>query len=182
MGTVIVIAIVLVLLVAVAVIYNRLVRQRNRIDNAWAQVDVQLKRRYDLIPNLIETVKGYAAHEQETFDSVVAARTQAVEAGNVEQQGAAENMLTGALRQLFALSEDYPELRAAENFQALQEELAATESKTAVSRQIYNDTTLTYNNSVQTIPSNLVAAATGFKARPYFEAEDEARTVPKAEF
>ena len=182
MGLIIAIVIILVLLVAVVVIYNRLVRQRNRIDNAWAQVDVQLKRRYDLIPNLIETVKGYAAHEKETFDAVVAARTRAVEAGNVEEQGAAENMLTGALRRLFTLSEDYPELRATENFQVLQEELADTKDKIAVSRQIYNDTTLTYNNSVQTVPSNLVAAATGFATRPYLEVEDEVRTVPKAEF
>ena len=122
------------------------------------------------------------AQKGETFDAVVAARTRAVEAGNVEEQGAAENMLTGALRRLFALAEDYPELRATENFQALQQELADTENKIAVSRQIYNDTTLTYNNSVQTIPTNLVAAATGFDARPYLEVEDEAHTVPKAEF
>lgn len=182
MGTIIAIVIVVALLIAVAVIYNRLVRQRNRIDNAWAQVDVQLKRRYDLIPNLIETVKGYAAHEKETFDAVVAARTRAVEAGNVEEQGAAENMLTGALRRLFALAEDYPELRATENFQSLQQEFAATENKIAVSRQIFNDTTLTYNNSVQTIPTNFVAAATGFKVRPYLEIDEESRTVPKAEF
>jgi LemA protein len=182
MGTIIAIVIILVLLVAAVVIYNRLVRQRNRVDNAWAQIDVQLKRRYDLIPNLIETVKGYAAHEQETFDAVVQARTRAVEAGSVEEQAGAENMLTGALRRLFALAEDYPELRATENFQALQKELAETEGKIAVSRQIFNDTTLTYNNTVQTVPTNLVAAVTGFDARPYFEVEDEARTVPKAEF
>jgi len=182
MGTIITIVIALALLFAAVVIYNRLVRQRNRIDNAWAQIDVQLKRRHDLIPNLIATVKGYAAHEQETFDAVVQARTRAVEAGSVEEQAGAENMLTGALRRLFALAEDYPELRATENFQALQEELAETEGKIAVSRQIFNDTTLTYNNTVQTVPTNLVAAVTGFDARPYFEVEDEARTVPKAEF
>jgi len=181
--TVIIIVVVLVVLAAaVAVIYNRLVRQRNRIDNAWAQLDVQLKRRYDLIPNLIETVKGYAAHEQETFDAVVKARTAAIEAGTIEEQGAAENMLTGALRRLFALAEAYPQLRATENFQKLQDELTDTEDKIAVARQIFNDTTLTYNNSVQTIPTNLVAAATGFRPRPYFEADDEARTVPRAQF
>ncbi len=180
---VLVIVIVGVLLVAAfVVIYNRLVRQRNRIDNAWAQVDVQLKRRYNLIPNLIETVKGYAAHEKGTFDAVVAARTKAVDAGSVEEQGQAENMLTGALRKLFALAEDYPELRATENFQQLQEELADTEDKIAVSRQIYNDTTLTYNNSVQTIPTNIVAGLFGFDARTYFEAEGDERTVPRAEF
>jgi LemA protein len=181
--TVAIVAVVLaVLAAAIVVIYNRLVRQRNRIDNAWAQLDVQLKRRYDLIPNLIETVKGYAAHERETFDAVVQARTAAIEAGTVEEQGAAENMLTGALRRLFALAEAYPQLRATENFQKLQDELTDTEDKIAVARQIYNDTTLTYNNSVQTIPTNLVAAATGFRARPYFEAGDDARTVPRADF
>jgi LemA protein len=182
MEVIIAIVVVVVVLLAVAVIYNRLVRQRNRIDNAWAQVEVQLKRRYDLIPNLIETVKGYAAHEQETFEAVVEARTRAVEASGVEDQAAAENMLTGALRRLFALAENYPELRATENFQALQGELADTENKIAVSRQIFNDTTLTYNNSVQTVPTNLVAALTGFKTRPYLDIDDEAHTVPKAEF
>jgi LemA protein len=166
----------------VAVIYNRLVRGRNKVDNAWAQVDVQLKRRYDLIPNLVETVKGYASHEQETFELVVQARTQAVEARGVEEQGQAEDFLTGALRKLFALAEDYPELRASENFQALQGELSETENKIAVSRQIYNDTTLSYNNSVQTVPTNIVANLFGFDPRQYFEVEDDARTAPEVDF
>jgi LemA protein len=171
-----------VLVVLVVLAYNRLVRLRNRTDNAWSQVDVQLKRRYDLIPNLVETVKGYASHEKETFESVVQARAAAQEAGTVEEQAQAENFLTGALRRLFALAEDYPELRATENFQQLQAELGETEDKISVSRQIYNDTTLTYNNAVQTVPTNLVAAAFGFKARAYFEVEDDARSAPGVQF
>ena len=131
---------------------------------------------------LVESVKGYASHEQETFELVVQARTQAVEAGTVEEQGEAENFLTGALRKLFALAEDYPELRASENFQALQAQLEETEDKIAVSRQIYNDTTLSYNNSVQTVPSNIVASLFGFGARTYFETEGDERTVPQVDF
>jgi len=177
------IAIVLIALgIAGVVIYNRLVRGRNKVDNAWAQVDVQLKRRYDLIPNLVETVKGYASHEQETFELVVQARTQAQEAGTVAEQSQAEDFLTGALRKLFALAEDYPELRASENFQALQGELSETENKIAVSRQIYNDTTLSYNNSVQTVPTNIVANLFGFDPRQYFEVEDDARSAPEVDF
>ena len=173
---------VVVLLILATVAYNSLVRTRNRVDNAWAQVDVQLRRRYDLIPNLVETVKGYAAHEQETFDAVVRARSAAQAAQGVEEQGRAENMLTGALRQLFALAEAYPQLRAADNFQSLQADLGDTEDKIAVARQIYNDTTLTYNNAVQTVPTNLVAALTGFTVRPYFEVEDDARSAPRVQF
>ena len=184
MGTIITVVIVAVVLLAVAVIYNRLVRERNRVDNAWAQVDVQLKRRYDLIPNLVETVKGYAAHEQETFDAVVRARSRAVEAKGVEEQGAAENILTGALRQLFALAEDYPELRATENFQQLQAELADTENKIAVSRQIFNDTTLTYNNTVQTgARPTSSPPLTGIQGRvPISRWTTNRAPAPKAEF
>ena len=171
-----------VLLLAVVAIYNRLVRLRNRTDNAWAQVDVQLKRRYDLIPNLVETVKGYAAHEKQTFEDVVAARAAAQDASSVEEQATAENMLTGALKRLFALAEAYPELRASENFSNLQEQLAETEDKISVARQIYNDTTLTYNNAVQTVPSNLVASIFGFDARAYFEVADDARSAPQVDF
>ena len=178
----IVLIVVAVLLVGALVIYNRLVRFRNRTDNAWAQVDVQLKRRYVLIPNLVETVKGYAGHEQETFRAVVEARNAAQAATTVDEQAAAENMLTGALRKLFALAEAYPDLRASENFQYLQGDLRDTENKIAVSRQIYNDTVLTYNNTVETVPSNLVAAATRFRTRPYFEVEDDARSAPRVEF
>ncbi len=162
--------------------YNRLVRFRNRTQNAWSQVDVQLKRRYDLIPNLVETVKGYATHEQSTFEAVVAARNAAQAAGSIADQAVAENMLTGALRQLFALAEAYPELKASENFRTLQTQLAETEGKIAVARQIFNDTTLSYNNAVETIPTNLIASLTGFQRSEFFEVEDEGRSVPKVEF
>ena len=183
-GMPIVIALVVlgVLVLAVIVIYNRLVRLRNRTDNAWSQVDVQLKRRYDLIPNIVESVKGYAAHERQTFEDVVRARGAAQEASTVEQQAEAENMLTGALRRLFALAEAYPELQASENFRRLQEELAETENRISVSRQIYNDSTLTYNNTVQTVPSNWIAGVFGFRIRAYFEIEDDARSAPEVRF
>lgn len=164
------------------VIYNGLVRDRNRVDNAWGQVEVQLKRRYDLIPNLVETVKGYASHEKETFEQVTLARSAAQSASGPAEQAQAENFLTQALRQLFAVAEDYPELRATENFQQLQGELAETENKIAVSRQIYNDTVLTYNNRVQQIPTNLVAAMTGFTVREFFEGGEEAEQAPVVEF
>lgn len=164
------------------VLYNRLVQLRNRVDNAWAQVDVQLKRRYDLIPNVVETVKGYASHERETLEAVVEARNAAQAAEGPEAQAEAENMLTGALRRLFALAESYPELRAAPNFAELQTQLAETENRIAVARQIYNDSVLTYNNAVQTVPTNLVAGMAGFKIRPFFEAGVEADTPPAVEF
>ena len=180
---VIIFAIVIGLLVLFVVgVYNRLVRLRNRTDNAWAQVDVQLKRRYDLIPNLVESVKGYAAHEKGTFEEVTKARTAAQAATGVAEQAAAENVLTGALRKLFALAEAYPELRASENFRQLQAELAETENKISVSRQIYNDSTLTYNNAVQTVPSNLIAGMFGFDTRAYFEVEGDARSAPQVRF
>src|SRR5919199_586912 len=130
--------------------YNRLVRVRNRIENAWAQIDVQLRRRYDLIPNLVETVKGYAAHERQTFEAVTQARANAISAQGVAQQAEAENMITGALKSLFAVAEAYPELKANANFLELQEELTATEGRIAYARQFYNDAVLTYNNSIET--------------------------------
>lgn len=162
--------------------YNSLVGARNRVDNAWSQVDVQLKRRYDLIPNVVETVKGYATHEQETFERVIQARNAAQAAQGPAEQAEAENFLTGALRQLFALAEAYPQLRATENFQQLQAELSETENRIAVSRQIYNDTVLTFNNRVQQVPTNLVAGMFGFHAREFFEAGDEAEEAPAVEF
>lgn len=182
MGMVIGLIVAAVLLVGGLLVYNRLVRLRNRADNAWAQVDVQLRRRYDLIPNLVETVKGYAAHERDTLEGVTAARNAAVAADSVADQGAAEGMLAGALRKLFALAEAYPELRASSNFMSLQSELAEAEDKIAVARQIYNDASLTYNNTVQTVPTNIVAAVTGFDPRPYFEVEGEGRSVPRVDF
>jgi LemA protein len=178
----ILLGILVVLVLAFAAIYNGLIQSRNRVDNSWAQVDVQLKRRYDLIPNLVETVKGYASHERETFERVTQARSAAQAASGPAESAQAENFLTQALRQLFAVAEAYPELRATENFQNLQGQLAETENKIAVSRQIYNDTVLTYNNKVQQIPTNIVAAMTGFKTREFFEAGDEADQAPVVDF
>jgi LemA protein len=178
----ILIGFVLLLAVAVVLLYNRLVRLRNRIDNAWAQVDVQLRRRYDLIPNLVETVKGYAAHERETFEAVTRARSQAQAAGTVQDQAQAENILSQALGRLFAVAEDYPELQADENFRQLQDELAQTENRIAVSRQVYNDTVLTYNNAIQTVPGLIVAGPFGFAKRDFFEAEETQREAPRVTF
>lgn len=175
-------AIVVLLVVVFATMYNRLVRDRNRVDNAWSQVDVQLKRRYDLIPNLVETVKGYASHEQQTFERVTQARNAAQAAETPGEQAEAENFLTSALRQLFAVAEDYPELRASENFAGLQAELSETEDRISVSRQIYNDTVLTYNNKVQQVPTNIVASMFGFGDREFFDAGDEAEEAPAVEF
>ena len=172
-------AVVLVLLVAT---YNSLVKSRNRVDNSWGQVEVQLKRRYDLIPNLVETVKGYASHEKDTFEQVTKARAGAQAASGPAEQAGAENFLTAALRQLFAVAEAYPELRASENFASLQEDLEETENKIAVSRQIYNDTVLSHNNKVQQIPTNIVAAVTGFKPREFFEGGPEAEEAPSVRF
>ncbi len=181
-GTGYFVAAIVIVLVFVAWIYNGLVRARNRVENAWGQVDVQLRRRYDLIPNLVETVKGYASHEKGTFEAVVEARAASQSATTVEAQAQAENMLTGALRQLFALAEAYPELKAATNFQSLQQELSETEGKIAIARQIYNDATLTYNNAVQTVPRNIVAGLLGFRPKPYFEATGDERSVPQVDF
>ena len=178
----IVIGVVVALVLALVLLYNRLVRLRNRVENAWAQVDVQLKRRYDLIPNLVETVKGYAAHERETFEAVTNARTRAQAAQGPAEQGAAEGILGQALGRLFAVAEAYPELQADENFRQLQDELAQTENRIAVSRQVYNDTVLTYNNAIQTVPAVFVAGPLGFAKKDFFEVEDEAREAPRVAF
>ena len=179
--------VIVVLLVVVALLlvalYNRLVRLRNRVDNAWAQVEVQLKRRWDLIPNLVETVKGYAAHERETFDAVTNARAAAQRAQGPAEAAQAEGLLSQALGRLFAVAEAYPELRATENFQQLQAQLSETEDKVAVSRQVYNDTVLTYHNAIQTFPGALFAGPFGFTMREFFEVEDEAqRDAPVVDF
>ena len=174
-------AAVLLLLLAISM-YNKLVRLRNRTKNAWAQVDVQLRKRYDLIPNLVETVKGYATHERETFEEVTKARTAAQQAQGVQQQAAAENMLTQAIGRLFAVSEAYPELRASENFQQLQAQLSDVEQNIAVSRQVYNDTVLTYNNAVQSVPTNIFANMFNFDDAQFFEIEEAARAVPRVQF
>jgi len=163
--------------------YNGLVKLRNQVRNAWSQIDVQLKRRYDLIPNLVETVKGYASHERETLEQVIQARQQGIDATSVEEQGRAENMITGALRQLFALSEAYPDLKANQNFMQLQEELASTENKIGFARQYYNDTVQQFNTRQQQFPANMVAGMLGFEASDFFELEEpEAREAPKVEF
>ena len=183
MTTWIVLAAVSVLVIALIAIYNGLVSKRIRCQEAWSQIDVQLKRRYDLIPNLVETVKGYAAHEKETLVRVIEARNAAVAAGGVKEQAQAENMLTGALRQIFALSESYPDLKANENFSRLQEELTSTENKIAFARQHYNDSGAVYNTARMKFPGNIVANMFGFKEQDYFELEEpEAREAPKVSF
>jgi len=175
-------AILLLLLLSVVAMYNRLVRLRNRSENTWAQVDVQLRRRYDLIPNLVEAVKGYASHERETFEEVTKARAAAQQTQGVEQQAQAENMLTAALGRLFAVAEAYPQLRATENFQQLQAQLADVEQNIVVSRQVYNDTVLTYDNALETVPTNIIAGLFNFSPRAYFETEDATREAPSVQF
>lgn len=182
MGEWIFIGIIAALVLFVIAAYNRLVTLRNRIENAWAQIDVQLRRRYDLISNLIETVRGYATHEREVFERVTEARAKAIAAGSVAQQAQAENMLTQALRSLFAVAEAYPQLRANENFVKLQEELSQTESKIAFSRQFYNDTVLQYDNARESFPTNIIAVRAGFGPKEYFEAEPASREPVKVTF
>jgi len=162
--------------------YNRLVRYRNQIDNAWSQIDVQLRRRYDLIPNLVNTVKGYAAHEKQIFENVAAARSAGVNAKTVGEQAQAENQITQALRQLFAVVENYPDLKANQNFLALQEELTGTEGRIAFARQFYNDQVLGYNNVVQQFPSNVIAGMGNFKLREFFEIEEAAAGPVQVQF
>jgi LemA protein len=171
------IAVGLVVLVLLCVIYlfNRLVSLRNRVDNGWSQIDVQLRRRYDLIPNLVETVKGYAAHERELFEQVAAARSQAIGASSVRDQAQAENQLTAGLGRLMAVAENYPDLKASQNFLALQEELTGTESRIAYARQFYNDQVMLLNTRIQAVPSNVVAKVFGFTPREFFDIEDPIR-------
>ena len=179
---IVLVAVLLLLALAVVVIYNRLVRLRNRAENSWAQVDVQLRRRYDLIPNLVETVKGYASHERATFDEVTEARTRAQQAEGVAEQAEAENVLTAALGRLFAVAEAYPELRATENFQQLQAQLAEVEQNIVISRQVYNDAVLSYDNALETVPTNIVAGMFNFRPREYFETEGVTREAPSVQF
>ena len=181
---VLLVLIALVVLVGLFVLaqYNGLVRLRNRIESAWSQIDVQLQRRHDLIPNLVETVKGYAAHEKDTLENVVKARNQAMAAQGPEQQAQSENMLTGALKSLFALSEAYPDLKANQNFAALQEELSGTEGKIAYARQFYNEAVQSYNTKTQTFPASILASSFGFKQRQYFEADDISRAPVQVDF
>lgn len=168
---------------AVVVIYNGLVRLRQEVRNAWSQIDVQLKRRHDLIPNLVETVKGYAAHEKQTLENVTLARSQAVQAHGVKEQAQAESMLSGALGRLMLVVEQYPDLKANQNFLALQEELTSTENRIGFARQHYNDSVMAFNTKIKTIPNNLVAGPFGFKEEPFFEIENQAeREVPQVKF
>ena len=181
LGILAVIAVILV--IAIINIYNGLVRFRNEVKNAWAQIDVQLKRRHDLIPNLVETVKGYAAHEKSTLEEVIKARSQAVSATDMGERVQAEQQLSGALGRLMLLVEQYPDLKANQNFLALQEELTSTENKIGFARQFFNDTVLTYNTRIQVIPANIIAGMFGFKEEAFFEVEDAAqREAPQVQF
>ena len=164
-------------------LYNSLVRLRKRCDNGWAQIDVQLKRRYDLIPNLLETAKGYLKHEREVLENVTKARQVAIDASGVADQAKAENALTSTLRSLFAVAENYPDLKANQNMLALHEELTATENRISFARQHYNDCVMAYNTNIETVPSNIVAGMFGFKSREFFELEDAGqREAPKVSF
>ena len=174
--------IVVVLIIALVVLYNNFVQLRNRVDNAWSQIDVQLQRRLDLIPNLVETVKGYATHEQGTFDMVTKARSAVVQAQTPEGKMAADNVLTDTLKSLFAVSEAYPELKANQNFQQLQSELAATEDQISYMRQSYNDVVMKYNNAIETFPGVLIAGPFGFKKRESFDANVSASASPVVSF
>ncbi len=183
MELIVILAIVVVIVLVFVGIYNGLVTRRNRIDEAFAQIEVQLKRRHDLIPNLVQAVKGYMGFEQDVLTRVTEARASAVAAGaqGPAQQAQAEGMLTGALRSLFAVVENYPELKANQNVMQLQEELTTTENQISFSRQHYNATVLDYNNTIQTIPSVLVAGPLGFSKREFFDAEPEAANVPNVD-
>ena len=174
--------IVVISVLVIIVIYNSLVRLRNQVDNSWAQIDVQLKRRFDLIPNLIETVKGYAKHEKGVLEGVTKARTAFMSAESVKDKAAAENMLEGTLKTLFAVSENYPQLKANENFLQLQEELSGTESKIAYARQLYNDMVMELNTKIQTFPSNLLANMFGFKEKEVYPVPEEERKNIKVQF
>lgn len=176
-------AAVAIIVIAAVLLYNSLIHKRNSVDNAWSQIEVQLKRRLDLIPNLVETVKGYAAHETSTFSAVVAARQAAIAApSSPGAQADASNAVSGALRQLFALSESYPDLKANTNFLALQEELSATEGRVAYARQFHNDAVLDLNSAIQKIPGVFIARIAGIAARDYFDAEPAADTPPTVRF
>src|SRR4030067_2745891 len=183
MGSFWIILILIVIIVFYLIaLFNRLVRLRNQTDTSWHQIDVQLQKRADLVPNLVETVKGYAAHERGVFESVTQARSQWQKATTVGEKAEATNMLTGALKSLFAVAENYPELKANQNFLMLQEELAGIEGKIAYARQFYNDSTMSYNNAQQTFPANLFARNFGFNPREYFQVEEAKKAVPKVDF
>jgi LemA protein len=178
---ILIVALVVLLLIVIG-IYNSLIQLRNRVENGWAQIEVQLKRRNNLIPNLVETVKGYAKHEKGLFENVTKARSAVMSAPTPQGKAEASNFLTSTLKSLFAVAENYPELKANENFQSLQKELSETEDKIAYARQFYNDITMRYNIKTQTVPSNIVAAMFNFEKKELFEAPETEREMPKVEF
>jgi len=178
----IVIGILVLLAIVFVLLYNNLIVLKNNVENAWAQVDVQLKRRSDLIPNLVNSVKGYMKHEKETLENITNARAALMSAKTPREAAQADNMLSGALKSLFAVAENYPNLKASENFLRLQEDLSDTENKLAYSRQLYNDNVLVMNRAIQTVPNNLVAALFSFKEKEYFKAEEGARQAPVVKF
>jgi len=175
-------AVVVLLVLFFVFAYNSLVTMRMRIDNAWSQIDVQLKKRYDLIPNLVETVKGYTKHEKTVFENVTKARAEAMGAQSIGDKAKAEGALAGTLKSLFAVAENYPQLQASANFKMLQEELSGMEGKIAYARQFYNDTVMSYNTSIQTVPTNFVAGMFGFAPRDFFKADGEERENVKVKF
>ena len=184
MNLLMIIIIVAIIFVVVTVIhlYNNLVSLRNRVKNSYSQIEVQLKRRNDLIPNLVETVKGYAGHEKEVFENVTKARSNVMNASNIDEASTADNQLTGALKTLFAVAENYPELKANSNFQQLQSELTETEDKISYSRQFYNDVVLKYNNACEQFPSSLFARMFGFKEAEFYKAPESETAVPEVKF
>lgn len=182
MGIVVVLVAVVLVVLFVVGIYNALVRLKNRVKNAWSQIDVQLKRRHDLIPNLIETAKGYMKHERETLENITKARSAAMGAGGVGDKSKAEGALSGAMSKFFLVVENYPDLKANQNFLSLQEELTSTENKISFARQSYNDMVLFFNNKIQMFPSNIIAGMFNFNTEEYFEIEEKEKEVPKVSF
>ena len=179
---IIIFIIILFIIITIIKKYNDLIKLRNRVKNSFAQIDVQLKRRNDLIPNLVETVKGYASHEKDVFEEVTKARSNVINASGVQETIQADNQLTGALKSLFAVAENYPELKANTNFQDLQKQLDETENKSAYARQFYNDVVMMYNNERETFPNNLIANLFNFEEADFFETDVESREVPKVQF
>ncbi len=178
----IIVAVVVIIIIAIVALYNNLVHLKMRVKNAWAQIDTQLKRRFDLIPNLVETVKGYMTHEEKTLTEIVEARNKFTQATTVEDKQNANNNLTNTLKSIFALSEAYPDLKANENFTALQVELSSTEDKIAYARQFYNDTVQMYNTAIMSFPANILAGMFGFKEESFFEIDDAQKEPVKVEF
>lgn len=183
MAFLIILGVIVVVIAIIIGLYNKLIKLRNRVQESWSDIDVQLKRRYDLIPNLIETVKGYAAHEASVFENVTKARSQAMQAQGLQEKAKAENMLSETLKSLFAVSENYPQLKASENFLKLQDELSDTENKIQASRRFYNSNVLAFNNALEVIPTNIIGSMMGFKKKEFFKVENEQeREAPKVKF